>query len=221
MIINHKKFLDLLPSLHEIFKVTGELQVKHHKTNIIFSTKSNKTPVTEVDIQSSLIITNGLKNLTPEIPIVSEEDYDDTLAYDYFWLVDPLDGTRDYINNGNNFCICISLIFDNSPILGIIYSPISKDFYYSFKDSGAFFLKENSEPKKITAQKMSNTNPNKIFTSASIRERVLEVLAGSIINYEFIKQSSALNLETLPLEKGVFIPGLDRRMNGIQQQVKS
>ena len=128
MKINYKKFLELLPSLHEICKVTGELQVKHHKTNIIFSTKSNQTPVTEIDIQSSLIITNGLKKLTPDIPIVSEEDYDDTLTYDYFWLVDPLDGTRDYINNGDNFCICISLISDNLPVLGIIYSPISKDF---------------------------------------------------------------------------------------------
>jgi len=208
MIINHKKFLELLPSLHNICKVTAELQIKHHKKNIIFSTKSNQTPVTEVDIQSSLIITNGLKSLTPGIPIVSEEDYDDTLAYDYFWLVDPLDGTRDYIDNGNNFCICISLISDNSPILGIIYSPISKDFYYSFKDGGAFVLKENSEPKKITAQKMSNTNPNKIFTSASIRERVLEVLAGSIINYEFIKQSSALKFGNIASGEGCFYPRL-------------
>ena len=208
MIINHKKFLELLPSLHNICKVTAELQIKNHKKNIIFSTKSNQTPVTEVDIQSSLIITNGLKSLTPEIPIVSEEDYDDALAYNYFWLVDPLDGTRDYINNGDNFCICISLISDNFPILGIIYSPISKDFYYSFKNSGAFLLKENSEPKKITAQKMSNTNPNKIFTSASIRETVLEVLAGSIVNYEFIKQSSALKFGNIASGRGCFYPRL-------------
>ena len=208
MIINHKKFLELLPSLHEICKVTGELQVKHHKTNIIFSTKSNKTPVTEVDIQSSLIITNGLKSLTPGIPIVSEEDYDDTLSYDYFWLVDPLDGTRDYINNGDNFCICISLISDNFPILGIIYSPISKDFYYSFKNSGSFILKENLKPRKINSIKMSKTNANTIFTSSSIRERVLEVLADSIINYDFVKQSSALKFGNIASGRGCFYPRL-------------
>ena len=208
MKINHKKFLELLPSLHEICKVTGELQVKHHKTNIKFSTKSNQTPVTEIDIQSSLIITNGLRKLTPDIPIVSEEDYDDTLTYDYFWLVDPLDGTRDYINNGDNFCICISLISDNLPVLGIIYSPISKDFYYSFKNNGAFLLKENSDPKKIISQKMSKTNPNKIFMSSSIREKVLEVLASSIINYEFIKQSSALKFGNIASGIGCFYPRL-------------
>jgi 3'(2'), 5'-bisphosphate nucleotidase len=208
MKINYKKFLELLPSLHEICKVTGELQIKHHKTNIIFSTKSNQTPVTEVDIQSSLIITNGLKKLTPDIPIVSEEDYDDTRVYDYFWLVDPLDGTRDYINNGDNFCVCISLISDNLPVLGIIYSPISKDFYYSFKNNGAFILKENSNPRKIISQKMSKTNPNKIFTSSSIREKVLEVLAGSIINYEFIKKPSALKFGNIASGAGCFYPRL-------------
>ena len=208
MIINHKKFLELLPSLYKICKVTGELQVKHHKTNIIVSTKSNQTPVTEVDIQSSLIITNGLKKLTPSIPIVSEEDYDETLSYDYFWLVDPLDGTRDYINNGDNFCVCISLISNNLPILGIIYSPISKDFYYSFKNNGAYLLRESSKPKKIITQKMSKTKPNKIFTSSSIREKVLEVLADSIVNHEFIKKSSALKFGNIASGEGCFYPRL-------------
>ena len=149
MIINHKKFLELLPSLHNICKVTAELQIKHHKKNIIFSTKSNQTPVTEVDIQSSLIITNGLKSLTPEIPIVSEEDYDDTLTYDYFWLVDPLDGTRDYINNGNNFCICISLISDNLPI----YEQDSET------DDQARFLHVKIENINIICLYLPNGNP--------------------------------------------------------------
>ena len=67
MIINHKEFLKLLPSLHNICKITGELQIKYHKTNIKYSTKPNSTPVTQVDMESSLIITDGLKKLTPEI----------------------------------------------------------------------------------------------------------------------------------------------------------
>jgi 3'(2'), 5'-bisphosphate nucleotidase len=92
--------------------------------------------------------------------------------------------------------------------LGIIYSPISKDFYYSFKNNGAFILKENSNPEKIISQKMSKTNPNKIFTSSSIREKVLEVLAGSIINYEFIKKSSALKFGNIASGAGCFYPRL-------------
>ena len=208
MIINHKEFLKLLPSLHNICKITGELQIKYHKTNIKYSTKSNSTPVTQVDVESSLIITDGLKKLTPEILIVSEEEYDDTLSYDYFWLIDPLDGTSNYINNGDNFCICISLISNSHPILGIIYSPITKDFYYSFKNHGAFLLKENSSPKKISTSKMSKNKANKIFTSSSIRESVLEVLSKNILNYEFIKQSSALKFGNIASGEGCFYPRL-------------
>ena len=208
MIINHKEFLKLLPSLHNICKITGELQIKYHKTNIKYSTKPNSTPVTQVDMESSLIITDGLKKLTPEILIVSEEEYDDTLSYDYFWLIDPLDGTSNYINNGDNFCICISLISNSHPILGIIYSPVTKDFYYSFKNHGAFLLKENSSPKKISTSKMSNNKANKIFTSSSIRESVLEVLSKNILNYEFIKQSSALKFGNIASGEGCFYPRL-------------
>ncbi len=208
MKINYKKFLELLPSLHNLCKITGELQVKYHKTNIAYSTKSNKTPVTQVDIESSLIIINTLKKLTPDILIVSEEEYDDTLSYDCFWLIDPLDGTSNYIKNGNNFCICISLISNSLPILGIIYSPISKDFYYSFKNHGAYLIKENSQPIKIFTQKMSKTRVNKIYTSSSIRERVIDVLSNNIINYEFIKQSSALKFGNIASGLGCFYPRL-------------
>ncbi len=208
MIITHKEFLNILPSLHDICKITGELQIKYHKTNIKYSTKSNSTPVTQVDMESSLIITDGLKKLTPEILIVSEEDYDDTLSYDYFWLIDPLDGTNNYINNGDNFCICISLISKSRPILGIIYSPITKDFYYSFKNHGAFLIKENPSPKKIFTSKMSKSKINKIFTSTSIRESVLEVLSKNILNYEFIKQSSALKFGNIASGEGCFYPRL-------------
>ena len=206
--MKHKKFLELLPELYDICKITGTLQVKHHKTDILFKNKSNQTPVTEVDIQSSLIIINGLKKITPGIAIVSEEDYDDSLSYDYFWLIDPLDGTRNYINKGDNFCICISLIADEKPVLGIIYSPISGDFYYSFKDHGSYLLKKDTEPLKIFTNKMSITEPNKVFTSTSIRESVLNTLSDSIENYEFITKSSALKFGNIASGDGCFYPRL-------------
>lgn len=208
MIINYKKFLEILPKIYEICLKTGEFQVKHHKKDILFKNKSNKTPVTEIDIESSSFITEGLKKLLPNIGIISEEDYDESTSYDNFWLIDPLDGTRNYINKGESFCICIALVSNRKPILGIIYSPISKDFYYSFKGHGSYLQKYNLEPYRIFTNKMSKTVANKIYTSSSIRDSVLEILSKKIINYEFIKQSSALKFGNIAAGIGCFYPRL-------------
>ena len=115
--ISFESFKQILPLIHKICIKAGDLQKRYHKTNIQISTKSNKTPVTQIDIDSNIIITESLSELTPEIPIISEEDYEGKSKNDSFWIVDPLDGTRDYLNNGDNFCICISLIDETYPIL--------------------------------------------------------------------------------------------------------
>ena len=120
-----ENFIKFLPNLISICEQAAELQIKYHKTKINISRKYDGTPVTEIDIASSKIITMGLKSMTPEIRVISEEHYSGVDASGYFWLVDPLDGTKNYINDGNQFCINIALIKDNFPILGLIYSPVT------------------------------------------------------------------------------------------------
>ncbi len=144
--ISNSEFLEILPSLQEACIEAGKLQKKYHKTDIDIATKSNKTPVTKIDIDSNIIISDSLKKITPEIPIISEEDYEGQDKHDSFWIVDPLDGTRNYIDKGNNFCICISLIKESYPILGIIYSPIQDYFYYAIRVVVHFWSKVLKNP---------------------------------------------------------------------------
>ena len=99
--ISIEKFLDILSILHQTCMRAGEMQKSYHKTDILVSTKSNKTPVTQIDIDSNIIISKMLYELTPEIPIISEEDYEGQDKHQSFWIVDPLDGTSNYLNKGN------------------------------------------------------------------------------------------------------------------------
>ena len=171
-----ENFIKFLPDLIFICEQAADLQIKYHKTKINISKKHDKTPVTEIDIASSKIITMGLKSMTPEIKVISEEHYSGVDKSDYFWLVDPLDGTNNYINNGSQFCINIALIKDNFPILGLIYSPITKDLYYAFENFGSYYKKFNEEPIKMKTSKLTFEGIKNIYTSTSIKSVIIKNL---------------------------------------------
>ncbi|MBP6218402.1 MAG: 3'(2'),5'-bisphosphate nucleotidase CysQ [Oligoflexales bacterium] len=110
--------------------------------------KSDQSPVTSGDIAAHEIIERRLLQLFPEIPVVSEESYDPselglwerTGAYtgEFFWLIDPIDGTREYIQKTGDFTINISLIQGTKPLLGIIYAPLSSELFYGLIGAGSY-----------------------------------------------------------------------------------
>lgn len=97
--------------------------------------KSDNSPLTLADKASHEVIDTGLRSIYPEVPIISEEgaqlDYDARKDFYYFWLVDPLDGTKEFINRNGEFTVNIALIESGYPIAGIIYAPVLETFYIS------------------------------------------------------------------------------------------
>ena len=205
--ISREKFIEILPSLHAACIQAGEIQMKYHKKEINITTKSNSTPVTQVDIDSNTILSNMIRELTPDLAIISEEDYEGQEKHKTFWIVDPLDGTRNYLDKGDGFCICISLIHQDYPILGMIYSPMSNYFYYAYKNYGAYLVKGSDNPVKIMTSKMSTLN-NSVYTSVSIHKSILEQISNHVRNVLFIKLSSALKFAAISSGKGCFYPRL-------------
>ena len=201
-----ENFIKFLPDLISICEQAADLQIKYHKTKINISKKHDKTPVTEIDIASSKIITMGLKSMTPEIKVISEEYYSGADKSGYFWLVDPLDGTNNYINNGSQFCINIALIKDNFPILGLIYSPITKDLYYAFENFGSYYKKFNEEPIKMRTSKLTFEGIKNIYASTSIKSVIIKNLTENLNNVEIIRYSSALKFGFIANGKGCFYP---------------
>jgi 3'(2'), 5'-bisphosphate nucleotidase len=114
--------------------------------------KDDRSPLTMADKAANDHIVTKLKKLTPRIPIIAEEseipDFDDRMEYTYFWLVDPLDGTKEFVKKNGEFTVNIALCRGQEPILGIVHAPALKKTYSGMLESGAF-LYENGKKTKL------------------------------------------------------------------------
>ncbi len=124
--------------------------LKYYETDFKVLFKEDKSPVTLADIKSSEHIEKNLKEKFPEIPVISEENTKDHqaksfLKSDYYWLVDPLDGTKGFINKNNEFAICIALMHHDKPIFGLIAAPVSGFVIYTDENNNAMKLDYKKE----------------------------------------------------------------------------
>jgi 3'(2'), 5'-bisphosphate nucleotidase len=139
-----------------------------------FSTerKKDNSPLTKADKASNEIIINALLSMYPAIPIISEEnkalDYEERRNWNYCWLVDPLDGTKEFIKKNGEFTVNIALIENGEPILGVVYVPATGVTYYGEKNKGAFLI-ENGETKQLenTSQNYLDKETIKVVGSRS------------------------------------------------------
>ena len=119
-----KNIEKIVKNLTEVFFKAGNVSIELRNKGLIKNIKKDKTPVTNGDIEVNKIILNNLKKISPNIPIVSEETAENkNKDLNTFWLVDPIDGTYDYINNRDEFTLNAGLIIKNKAELGIINAP--------------------------------------------------------------------------------------------------
>ena len=118
----------LIPSFEE----AGNISLKLRQHGLKKEIKKDNTPVTNGDMEVNKIITQKLKEITPHLPIISEETSDNKSLNNLkdFWLIDPIDGTYDYINNLEEFTINAGLIINKKPAAGLIYAPSKKRMFY-------------------------------------------------------------------------------------------
>lgn len=120
----------------------GDVIMEIYGDTIDVKYKDDKSPLTIADLKSNEIICDSLKKLYPSIPILSEENkevaYKDRKDWEYYWCIDPIDGTKEFIKKNGEFTVNIALIYKNKPVLGVVYAPALKDIYYAKKDLGAF-----------------------------------------------------------------------------------
>ena len=119
--------------------------------NFDIESKKDNSPLTRADTEANTIICDNLKKLSPEIPIISEENksipYSERKGYEYCWMVDPLDGTKEFIKRNGEFTVNIALIYNNKSIGGVVYAPVMDELYYAVKGSGAYRIKNDTKNK--------------------------------------------------------------------------
>lgn len=142
MELDYNAIEDLLIVAKEAGEVIMEIYDDPETASVV-DYKQDNSPLTLADKASHRLIRKGLNELYPELPILSEEDqklvdYDTRKNWKSYWLIDPLDGTKEFIKRNGEFTVNIALITNNKPVFGIIYVPVKEVFYYGSKESGAF-----------------------------------------------------------------------------------
>jgi 3'(2'), 5'-bisphosphate nucleotidase len=171
--------------------------------------KNNSTPLTRTDKRAHDYLYSELSKLTPEIPILSEEgevDWEVRKDWKEYWLVDPLDGTSGFINKTDDFCICISYIKDNSPILGLIYIPLTKTHYYATLNNGSYKLQDD----KITKLSVKKPNDIKVVMGRNSYEKNTKKHLSKVIgnDYEVLLMGSAIKFCMLAEGSADYYPAL-------------
>jgi len=156
MNIEEKKKITL--SLIETFNKAGCVALSLRESGLKKEIKDDNTPVTNGDIEVNKILTKRITEITPNILIVSEENsaHKNDKNLNNFWLIDPIDGTNDYINNRDEFTLNAALIINKKPVIGIITAPAKKRIFYSYAMSNSYELVDNKEIELINKKKDSD-----------------------------------------------------------------
>ena len=141
-------------SLIDTFLYAGKISLELRKKGLIKKIKSDNTPVSNGDLEVNKVITKKIKQLNPDIPIISEETSENKSNKNLknFWLIDPIDGTYDYINNLDEFTINAGLIINRKPVAGLIFAPAKNRMFFSYGDNLAFELIKGN-PIKLNCNK--------------------------------------------------------------------
>ena len=147
----------LLPAIDAAAKEAGEAILDIYRTDFDIEWKSDMSPVTKADVDAETVILDVLRSLTPDIPVIAEEEASAgrmPKVGDRFWLVDPLDGTREFLNRNDEFTVNIALIKERRPVLGVVHAP-AKDLTFAGAGAGTATRQEGEAP----AQSVSVRTP--------------------------------------------------------------
>ena len=183
----------IIENLIDTFLIAGDLSLQIRNKGLTKEIKPDNTPVSNGDLEVNKFITKKINEITPDIPIISEETSDnkDNLKLKDFWLVDPIDGTYDYINNLEEFTINAGLIINNKPVAGLINAPAKKRMFYSYGENNAFEL-SNGNTIKLDSKNTKNDRPIKFISYSNKIKPEIQKIYQSIGVKENVKMKSSL-----------------------------
>ncbi len=205
-IMNELKSQVLLEKVLQIAHQAGDYLNLFYNGEFDFqiNIKSDNTPITNADLFVNQFLIEKLTALTPHIPVLSEEScqisFSDRRRWRTYWLIDPLDGTQQFINRTDQFAVLIALIHQNRIMLGIIHAPVLKQTYYALKGHGAYKQTEHSL-QTLSARKFDLNHTVKIAVGSKNAEQKVRSILRSNYQYEFITYGSS-GLKTALVAEG-------------------
>ena len=214
--MNTRDFNHFLQPVCNIAIQAGIIINTYYKLKTEVSFKKDRSPLTEADLASNKFIINSLSEIDKDIPILSEEslvDWNVRKNWTRYWLVDPLDGTKEFINQNGEFTVNIALIEKNEPIMGVIYAPALSTLYYASKNKGTYKLfcdqKINSlsDSTRIITNHKKSSDHFKVFKSRSHSNEEFENWVKDFVDdYELIEKGSSIKFCKLAEGKADLYP---------------
>lgn len=185
----------LLPAVRDIALQAGELVVQIYQRDFEVRRKHDDSPVTEADLAANSLIENALRELTPQIPVLSEESERYSFAqrslWRSYWLLDPLDGTRSFVKKTGEFTVNIALIEQHEPVLGVVYAPILRTSYWAARGQGAYKRSAGQQVKTIHAQPLRELP---VITGSRSGSRDMERFLQNVGEHRLMLASSSIKI---------------------------
>ncbi len=197
-----------------IAREAGDITLDYFETNSEFESKHDGSPVTVADQKSEEYIYKALKELLPDVPIIGEEaaakgELPVLNNAEYFWLVDPLDGTKEFISGGGDYTVNIGLIHQGVPLLGVVYAPVKGVLYAGHgPDTAVRWLADSDNEKSIQVRKPPKQGYTVIVGLRDTDERKLDKFLQDFKVEKIIKRGSSLKLCLIAEGKADLYPRL-------------
>lgn len=173
----------------------GKKILEVYATDFYVQSKGDESPLTQADLAAHLCIVAGLEALTPGMPIISEEaglpEFEERGQWDRYWLIDPLDGTKEFVNRNGEFTVNIALIDNQKPVFGVVHVPVQNKTYVGCEGQGAERRDADGKTHPITVAAASS-HPVRVVGSRSHRGASLDAYLENLQQYDMVSMGSSL-----------------------------
>ena len=188
---------EYLDQVRALARVAGEKILEIYNTEFSVEEKDDKSPLTAADMASHTAIVAGLESMTPDIPVLSEESakipFEERSAWQTYWLIDPLDGTKEFIKRNGEFTVNIALIDKGVAVLGVVYVPVSGVTYAACEGKGAIKDVPGEGESTISVRKLS-AGPMAVVGSRSHQGDSLKAFLAKLGEHEIVSMGSSLKI---------------------------
>ena len=186
---------DFLEPVAAIARNAGRAILDIYETDFDVERKDDNSPLTQADMAAHHCIVDGLAKLTPGLPILSEEaadiDWEERRRWDAYWLVDPLDGTKEFVKRNGEFTVNIALINGDQATVGVVHAPVSGTTWLGCQGVGAFRQHAGEEPTRIETRRPP-VRPIRLISSRSHANESVEYMAQQIGDCKRLSAGSSL-----------------------------
>jgi 3'(2'), 5'-bisphosphate nucleotidase len=188
-------YQELIKPLVALARAAGDRILEVYATDFSVQSKNDESPLTQADLAAHRTIVPGLRELAPDIPIISEEGglppFAERGKWHRYWLIDPLDGTKEFVNRNGEFTVNIALVVNGRPVIGVVHVPVQHTTYTGCEGHGADKRIGEGRPQKIHVA-ASASLPPRVVGSRSHRGASLDAFLERLGDFDMVPMGSSL-----------------------------